>query len=81
MVTHIFNQNATLTFWRILDKQDPAIQCTIEHEDCNKLVSFIRINITNIINYKYDREVDRKDIITNIYLILMFRVSPYTIKI
>ena len=81
MVTHIFNQNETLTFWRILDKQDPVIQCTIEDEDCNKSVSFLTINITNSINDKYYFEVHRKDIITDIYLILTFCVSTYTIKI
>ena len=70
MVRHIFNGNAKLiTFWRILNKQDPLIQYTIKFEEFNKSLNFLTINITNTINDKYNLKVHRKDAITNIYLI------------
>ena len=40
------------TFQEILNKQDPAIQYTIEYENRNKSLNLLDINITNTINNK-----------------------------
>ena len=48
------------TFQEILNKQDPAIQYTIEYENGNKSLNFLDINITNTINNKYEFKVYRK---------------------
>ena len=40
------------TFQEILEKQDPAIQCTIEYENGNKSLIFLDINIANTIDSK-----------------------------
>ena len=78
----IFNENAKLiAFWRILKKQDPVIQYTIKYEEFNKSINFLTINITSTINDKYNLKVHRKDAITNIYLIISFCISSYTIRI
>ena len=54
-------------FQEILNKQDPAIQYTIEYENENKSLSFLNINITNTINNKYEFKVHRKKAI-NIHI-------------
>ena len=48
------------TFQEILNKQDPAIQYTIEYENGNKSLNILDINITNTINNKYEFKVHRK---------------------
>ena len=45
-------------FQKILNKQDPAIQYSIEYENENK--SFLDINITITINSKYEFKVHHK---------------------
>ena len=55
-------------FQEILNKQDPAIQYTIEYENENKSLNFLDINITNTINNKYEFKVHRKKAITNIHI-------------
>ena len=47
-------------FQEILNKQDPAIQYTIEYENENKSLNFLDINITNTINNKYEFKVHCK---------------------
>ena len=54
------------TFQETLNKQDSAIQYTIEYENGNKSLNFLDINITNIINNKYEFKVHRKKAIINI---------------
>ena len=56
------------TFQEILNKQDPAIQYTIEYENENESLNFLDINITNTINNKYEFKVHRKKAITNIHI-------------
>ena len=55
-------------FQEILNKQDPAIQYTIEYENKNKSLNFFNINITNTINNKYELKVHCKKAITNIHI-------------
>ena len=56
-------------FQGILNRQDPAIQYTIEYENENKSLSFFNINITNTINNKYEFKVHlKKKAITNIHI-------------
>ena len=52
----------------ILNKQDPAIQYTIEYDNGNKSLNFLDINITNTVNKKYEFKVRRKKAITNIHM-------------
>ena len=54
------------TFQEILNKQDPAIQYTIEYENGNKSLNFFDINVTNTSNNKYEFKVHRKKAISNI---------------
>ena len=63
-----FSKYQAKTFQEILNKQDPAIQYTIEYENGNKSLNFLDINITNIINNKYEFKVHRKKAITNIHV-------------
>ena len=67
-------------FQEILNKQDPAIQYTIEYENENKSLNFLDINITNIINKKYEFKVHRKNAITNIHIKLTSCIDPNIIK-
>ena len=48
------------TFQEILNKQDLAIQYTIEYENENKSFNFLDINITSTINNKYEFKVHHK---------------------
>ena len=68
------------TFQEILNKQDPAIQYTIEYENGNKSWNFLDININNTINNKYEFKVHRKKAITNIYIKPTSCIDPSTIK-
>ena len=68
------------TFQEILNKQDPAIQYTIEYENGNKSLNFLDINITNTINNKYEFKVDRKKTITNIHVKPASCIDPNIIK-
>ena len=71
---HFTSKHHANIFQEILNKQDPAIQCTIEYENENKSLNFLDINITNTINNKYEFKVHRKKAITNIHIKLhMFR--------
>ena len=54
------HQNITNTFQEILNKQDPALQYTIEYENAHKSLNFLDINITNTINNKYEFKVHQK---------------------
>ena len=63
-----FSKHQAKTFQEILNKQDPAIQYTIEYENGNKSLNFLDINITNTINNKYEFKVHRKKAITNIHV-------------
>ena len=56
------------TFQETLNKQDRAIQYTIEYEHENRSLSFLDINITNTINNKYEFKMHRKNTITNIHV-------------
>ena len=47
-------------FQEILNKQDPAMQYTIEYENENKYLSFLDVNSTNTINNKYEFKVQRE---------------------
>ena len=53
-----------LLFLHILNKQDPAIQSTIEHEDQSKSLNFLNNSIMNTINDKNEVKIHRKDAIT-----------------
>ena len=48
------------TFQEILNKQDPAIQYTIQYKNGKKSLNFLDINITNTSNKKYEFKVHRK---------------------
>ena len=63
-----------------LNKQDPAIQYTIEYENENKSLNFLDINITNTINNKYEFKVHRKNAITNIHIKPTSCIDPNIIK-
>ena len=52
-----------------LNKQDPAIQYTIENEGRNKSTTFLGIKITSIINDIYEFNVHHEEAITNIHCI------------
>ena len=67
-------------FQEILNKQDPAIQYTIEYENENKSLNFLDINITNTINNKYEFKVHRKNAITNIHIKPTSCIDPNIIK-
>ena len=67
-------------FQEILNKQDPAIQCTIEYENKIKYLNFLDINITNTINDKYEFKVPRKKAITNIHIKPTSCIDPNIIK-
>ena len=67
-------------FQEILNKQDPAIQYVIEHENENKSLNFLDINITNTINNKYEFKVHRKNAITNIHIKPTSCIDPNIIK-
>ena len=67
-------------FQEILNKQDPAIQYTIEYENENKSLNFLDINITNTINNKYEFKVHRKKAITNIHIKPTSCIDPNIIK-
>ena len=67
-------------FQEILNKQDPAIQYTIEYENENKSLNFLDINITNTINNKYEFKVHRKNAITNIHIKPTLCIDPNIIK-
>ena len=69
-----------LLFLHILDKQDPAIQYTIEHEELSKSLNFLNIRIMNTINDKNEFKVHRKDPITNINIKPTSCILPNTIK-
>ena len=63
------HQNTTQTLFKeILNKQDPAIQYTIEYENGNKSLISLDINITNTIKNKYEFKVPRKRAITNMHI-------------
>ena len=68
------------TFQEILNKQDLAIQYTIEYENENKSLNFLDINITNTINNKYEFKVHRKNAITNIHIKPTSCIDPNIIK-
>ena len=68
------------TFQEILNKQDPAIQYTIEYENGNNSLNFLDINITNTINNKYQFKVNRKKAITNIRIKPTLCIDPNIIK-
>ena len=67
-------------FQEILNKQDPAIQYTIEYENENKSLNFLDINITNTINNKCEFKVHRKNAITNIHIKPTSCINPNIIK-
>ena len=69
-----------LLFLPILDKQDPAIQYTIEHEELSKSLNFLNIRIMNTINDKNESKLHRKDPITNINIKPTSCILPNTIK-
>ena len=64
----------------ILNKQDPAIQYTIEYDNGNKSLNFLDINIANTINNKYEFKVHRKNAITNIHIKPTSCIDPKIIK-
>ena len=68
------------TFQEILNKQDPAIQYTIEYENGNKSLNFFCINITNTIKNKYEFKVPRKRAITNMHIKPTSCIDPNMIK-
>lgn len=68
------------TFLHILNKQDPAIQYTIEYEDENKSLNFLDINIRNTVENKYEFKIHRKDAITNIQIKPHSCINPNIIK-
>ena len=54
-------------FLEILNKQDPAIKCTVEFGDLKHSLNFLDIKITSSTTYKKCRfKVHRKDAVTNI---------------
>ena len=57
---HFTSKHHANIFQEILNKQDPAIQYTIEYENENKSLIFLDINITNTINNKYKFKVHHK---------------------
>ena len=67
-------------FQEILNKQDPAIQYTIEYENGNKSLNFLDIDITNTINVRYKFKVHRKKAIPNILIKQTSCIDPNTIK-
>ena len=68
------------TFQEILNKQDPAIQYTIDYENRNKSLNFLDINITNTINNKHEFKVHRKKAITNIHIKPASSIDPNIMK-
>ena len=75
------HQNIKLnTFQEVLNKQDPAIQYTIEYENENKSLNFLDINITNTSNNKHEFKVHRKNAITNIHIKPTSCIDPNTTK-
>ena len=65
------------TFQEVLNKQDPAIQYTIEYENGNKSLNFLDINVTNAINNKYEFKVHRTYILPT-YISNQHRASTLT---
>ena len=53
-------------YLRILNKQYPTIQNTMEYEDHSKSLDFLNVIVTSNINDKYEFKVLFKDIIINI---------------
>ena len=75
------NQNTVANiFQEILNKQDPAIQYIIEHENENESSNFLYINITNTSNNKYEFKVHYKKAITNIHIKATSCIDPNIIK-
>lgn len=74
------SKDNAITFLNLLNKQDPAIQYTIEYEDENKSLNFLDINITNTIDHKYAFKIHRKNAITNIHIKPHSCISPSIIK-
>ena len=77
---HFTSKHHANIFQEILNKQDPAIQYTIEYENENKSLNFLDINITNTINNKYEFKVHRKKAITNIHIKPTSCIGPNIIK-
>ena len=76
-----FDQNIKQTFFKeFLNKQDPAIQYTIEYENGNKSLNFLDINITNASNSKYEFKVHRKKAVDNIHIRPKSCIDPNIIK-
>ena len=53
-------------FLEILNKQNKAIQYTIEKEDDKKSLNFLDLTIINTTSGNYDFKIFRKDAITNV---------------
>ena len=70
------SQNEPDQFLEILNKQDPAIQYTIEREDENKNLNFLDVSITNNKTSSYVFKVYRKPAITNVQIKPHSSINP-----
>ena len=62
------NERESIEFLDLLNKENEAIQFTIETEDDNKTLNFLDVKITNTTTGKYKFNVHRKDAITNVQM-------------
>ena len=67
-------------FQEILNKQDPAVQYTIEYENESISLNVSDIQITNTINNKHEFKVHFKKAITNIHIKPTSCIDPNIIK-
>ena len=70
------NKEKSIQFLDILNKQDPAIQYTVEFENDNKELNFLDVTITNNKQNSYDFKVYRKAAITNVQIKPSSNISP-----